>query len=153
MCLATLDEQTTILAKLKEWFAQGKMFTSVDIANAIKKEGNFIRNRNVASYLRDYCLTIATAEGYNYTYTPIDVTLQDGSVSIAFLYHPYWADTGEYTDTNQKAYSPQDVNKQTHGSIPQFGNTNTDDNTDLMKKSIDTYAYLNNLRKQRDASA
>lgn len=157
MCLASLDEQTIIRTKLEEWFARGDMFTSVDIANDIKKDGHFIRNRNVASYLRESCLDDAAEAGYVYIYKYIRVTLENGQEAGAFLYMPYMADPSDYVNTSQVALKPSDVTPQaTDQSVVADEEEGTDADEvaapDPIKKSIDTYSYLNNLRRGKNAS-
>lgn len=94
-----------VVEKVIENFVNNElMFTSVDIANAIKKGGSWISNREVAKYLReeyDWMLC-------GYEKTIIRVT--DGK--IATLYHPCCCDPINYCDTDKHALTPNEVDCQ-----------------------------------------
>ena len=105
--MCTVDEQIIIGKETRVWMKAGKMFTSVDIGNALKEKGEFIRNRDVASYLRGAYLTVAVWAGANYEKTPIDVTLDSGVTMEASLYHPAGMDPANYIDRSQKALPPR----------------------------------------------
>jgi hypothetical protein len=104
--MCSVDEQITISNEVKVWMRDNKLFTSVDIGNALKEKGNFIRNRDVASYLRGAFQTVATWAGVSYVQTPIDVILENGGTAEASLYYPFGADPTEYTARSQKALPP-----------------------------------------------
>ena len=67
---------TTIEAKVDEFVNDNKGFTSVDIGNAIKTDGTWIANREVAAWLRRW-----TAPG-NYGVTKVNVDLPDGGTAF-----------------------------------------------------------------------
>lgn len=90
---------------LKQAIKNKSMFTSVDIANKIKRAGVWVRNREVADYLRNYNFPA------NYESTLIDVTVKDNGSSYvtgATLYYPDGADPDMYVETEQEAISYDD---------------------------------------------
>lgn len=89
--------------KVEEYVNRNEAFTSVDIANAIKIEGTWIRNREVAAWLRHNLLNIT---GNNYQRTLVDV----GQGRQASLYHPFFFDSSNYIGQNQNALNPDDFN-------------------------------------------
>jgi len=84
----------TIEAKVNAKIQNNDMFTSVDVSNEIKTEGEWARNRDVAAYLRQLALPVM------YSKTVIDV---NNSQSQATLYYAIGADTDEYKGANQTA--------------------------------------------------
>lgn len=104
--MCTADEERIIRTVVVEALHRKMMFTSVDIANDIKLSGNWIRNHVVASYLRTNVLSICWDLGISYTTTLIPVTLENGDVTQAYLYHPFDTDASEYTDRHQRALDP-----------------------------------------------
>ena len=102
-----------IQEEVERFIENDELFTSVDIANAIKR-GNAteapqkIRNREVASFLRSETLPIALQLGKNYEATPIPVQIASGAIVQATLYHPYGADVQEYDKTSQTAITPDE---------------------------------------------
>jgi antitoxin component of MazEF toxin-antitoxin module/pterin-4a-carbinolamine dehydratase len=79
------------------------MFTSVDISNAIKEDGTWIMNRDVATFLRRYDFS-----NDSYERTVIVVT-PNGKTARATLYHPDYADPSNYVKTNQKTLKKAEV--------------------------------------------
>ena len=102
---------TTIQAKVDEFVAATKGFTSVDIANAIKTDGEWIGNREVAAWLRRW-----TPPG-NYGITKVEVELADGSTARAGIYLPDTMAVKDYTATAQEAMTP-DQFEALHGFNP-----------------------------------
>jgi hypothetical protein len=92
-----------IFNKALEFTTKGKQFTSVDVANAIKGDGVWVRNREVAAFLRENIFKVDST----YTKEVIDVTLPNGATAEATLYKPKWRDSGDYTDRSQKASPPK----------------------------------------------
>ena len=81
-----------IEAKVKEFVAGVKSFTSIDIANEIKKGGHWVRNRDVAKWLR---------EEFQYLwdgYTKKIIDVDDGYEAI--LYYSHLIDPDEYVTTD-----------------------------------------------------
>ena len=102
---------TTIQAKVDEFVAATKGFTSVDIANAIKTDGEWIGNREVAAWLRRW-----TPPG-NYGITKVEVELADGGTARAGIYLPDTMAVKDYTATSQEAMTP-DQFEALHGFNP-----------------------------------
>lgn len=89
-----------------------KGFTSVDICNAIKTEGTWISNRDVAKWLRNW------APPSNYGITKITVQVVDtGKTAQAGVYLPDTLSVSDYTSTAQEAMTP-DAFKALHGVDP-----------------------------------
>ena len=92
--------------KVYGFVATGEAFTSVDVANAIKRDGEWVRNREVASWLRSDFLQSPTVANGDYVQTMIDV----GQGYRANLYHPFHFDVTNYAGKNQKALNPDEFN-------------------------------------------
>jgi hypothetical protein len=90
-----------------------KGFTSVDIANAIKTEGTWVRNREVASWLRNWTPPVG------YSVTKISVS-QGSDVRQASVYIPNTLAIKDYAETSQDAITPSEF-ETLHGKKP-FGN-------------------------------
>jgi len=89
----------TIQAQFEKFVAADAMFTSVDIGNAIKENGTWVKNSDVSIWLRNNALTIAT----NYCSTLIDVL---NGTQKTFLYHPAGTNPDDYQTRNQAALPP-----------------------------------------------
>jgi len=100
-----MNKEKLIQNKVETFVKNEKMFTSVDIANAVKNDGEWVRNIEVASWLREnfYKQDIFL----EYRTEPIDVC--NGSRS-ATLYLPEWADSDNYGNRDQTPLTPGDVN-------------------------------------------
>lgn len=96
---------TIIEAKFLEFVNKDSMFTSVDIANAIKKDGNWVRNSEVAKWLRSNALSVAP----NYLAAKINVANNQHRAS---LYYPSMNNPDDYKDRDQVALPPP------HASVP-----------------------------------
>jgi hypothetical protein len=107
--MCTPAEAIKIRTEVGGWMQRGKMFTSVDIANALKQRGDWVRNRTVADYLRQNVVGFAPQYGCKYTKSTIDVQLPNGSYTEATLYHPAGSSPSVYTRTAQKALSPDEA--------------------------------------------
>jgi hypothetical protein len=110
--------------KVCEFVTKNLMFTSVDIANSIKKD-IWIRNSEVASWLRDHFV----AKFPVYTMTRIPV--MNGQF-LANLYYLIGANPDDYQDRNQTALSP------TVSSNPQVQQSSTNVCTDEKIISADS---------------
>ena len=92
---------TTIQAKVDEFVADSKGFTSVDIANAIKTDGTWVGNRDVAKFLRNWTPPL------NYGITRVTVQVADtGDTAQAGVYLPDNQSVSDYTATSQEAMTP-----------------------------------------------
>lgn len=108
--MCTVDEEKVIKMVVEEMLQQGRMFTSVDVGNRIKLSGTWISNHEVASYLRDNVITVASNLQISYIQTLIPVTLKDGSTRLATLYHHVADNPNDYKERNQKALNPIEAN-------------------------------------------
>ena len=87
---------------VREFVTGGKMFTSVDVGNEVKKAGTWIRNRDVASELRHLFRSgDSVFDGYDMARIAVD-----GGASTATLYLPCGSDPEDYKERNQKALGP-----------------------------------------------
>lgn len=102
---------TLIENKVNEFVDDEKGFTSVDICNAIKTDGTWIRNRDVASWLRSWVPPVG------YAVSRLSVTLLDGSVAQASVYLPNTMCVADYTETSQTAMTPAEFESM-HGIDP-----------------------------------
>lgn len=104
-------DNTIIADKVQVYVNAGVGFTSVDIANAIKIDGTWVRNRDVAQWLRNWLPPV----GYGVTKTT--VSLPGGNLVQASVYLPSTLSVGDYTTTAQVALTPVDF-KALHGLDP-----------------------------------
>ena len=98
--------------KVTAFVGDTKGFTSVDIANAIKTEGTWVRNREVASWLRNWTPPVG------YSVTKISVS-QGSNVAQASVYIPNTLAITDYVNTQQDAMTPGEFEAM-HGKKP-FG--------------------------------
>ena len=70
---------------VNQFVSDAKLFTALDVSNKVKEEFPFAKHREVREDVRDLYNTLMVSMGY--TRTPIKVTLSDGSVAEALLYH------------------------------------------------------------------
>jgi len=89
--------------KVKEFIGSNKMFTSVDIANSIKQDKVWIKNSDVASFLRANIVQLSSGQ-----YNKILVDVLGGSKK-ANLYYPIGTDPFDYKDLDQVALTPVDI--------------------------------------------
>jgi hypothetical protein len=99
-----MNNETLILNKAVELIKDQKMFTSVDLANAIKKDGNWIRNIEVASWLRENYRKLD--EFLEYKTTPIQVCSNTRS---ATLYFPEGSNPDLYSNRDQEPLTQVEV--------------------------------------------
>lgn len=95
---------TTIREKVDEYVSKHALFTSVDIANAIKKDGVWIRNRYVRDWLRSNIESDPLLD--EYTTAPIRC-----NGSRATLYLPLLANPDDYKERDQRPLTPDEVKK------------------------------------------
>lgn len=95
---------TTIKTKVQEFVSRQEMFTSIDISNAIKTDGIWIKSREVAEWLRNNFSDVSVFGDYAQTSIPVC-----GGRSDAALYHPLMSDVVNYTNRDQRALTPDDV--------------------------------------------
>lgn len=128
MCSTSDRESQTIQTKVEDFVQQNEAFTSVDIANAIKTDGTWIRNRVVARWLRH------EFHESNYEITSID--LDNGQ--SANLYHPSFMDAENYDARGQKAMTPAEF-KQLHPDTD-IDNSDSSQNSSSRSSSVNSSA-------------
>lgn len=95
---------TSIKNKVQEFILRNEMFTSVDISNAIKSEGIWIKNREVAEWLRTNFSDASIFGDYART----SILVCNGATE-ASLYHPHMSDIAKYANREQRTLTPDDV--------------------------------------------
>ncbi len=88
-----------IEAKVSEFVGKNAMFTSVDIGNSIKKDGTWLKNSEVAKWLRNNVTSLHSS------YASTKISVMQGQ-HTATLYHPASSDPDDYQDRDQQAFSP-----------------------------------------------
>lgn len=112
----TNKEKTVILHSVLTTFVVKEMsFTSNEIANHAKRLGIWIRNRDVAAYLRENIHKVGDTYGCIYRITVIDV-----DHTTAALYHPSHVCHTAYLARDIKAITPDEFEAM-HG-VPAFEN-------------------------------
>lgn len=94
----------SVQEKVTEFIKEDKMFTSVDIANAVKLEGLWVRNTEVRDWLQENFGNKALFG----TYVISQISVCNGS-SMASLYHPALLNPSDYVDRNQRPLTPDEV--------------------------------------------
>jgi hypothetical protein len=102
------NNATIVENKVKTLITNKEMFTSVDISNAIKEDGIWIRCREVASVLRQHDFSMDD-------YARTSITVANGRQ--ASLYHPDYADPSNYTKTNQRTIAKSEVDKKNPATL------------------------------------
>jgi hypothetical protein len=90
---------------LREFMDRKALFTSIDIANEVKRRGTWIPNRDVALYMRQHA---PLASGGDYLMTLTTCFLKDGRSVPAYVYHPVGTFATEYREIAQSAMSPRE---------------------------------------------
>lgn len=81
-----MNKKDIIENTVKDFLSNEKLFTALDITNVVKKTIPYIRHSEVKEEIKE--LYKFVIPNYDYTKTLIQVTLKDGTVANAFLYHP-----------------------------------------------------------------
>lgn len=71
---------------ISDFIQNDMLFTALDVTNKVKETMPFSRHREVRDLVRSSFHTNIESAGY--ARTPVNVTLNDGSVTEALLYHP-----------------------------------------------------------------
>ena len=106
-----MSNDTTIAAKVDEFVGEELAFTSVDVANSIKADGTWIRNREVAAWLRRWTPVLG------YCISRVTVSLESGATTQAAVYLPVSKSVADYVETAQRAMTPAEF-EQIHGYDP-----------------------------------
>lgn len=99
-----MNKQDLIQKKVQEYISKEEMFTSVDISNAIKENGDWISNRDVRDWLKSNFSSDPMFSNYDRT----SITVCNDSVA-ATLYHPAYKLAEDYEPRNQHALTPSEV--------------------------------------------
>jgi hypothetical protein len=99
-----MQYHATVLEKVTEAIKEERMFTSVDIANAVKSEGLWVHNREV----RDWLLENFSDKTIFGDYIISQIFVCNGS-SVASLYHSGLSDPNDYMERNQAPLTPDEV--------------------------------------------
>lgn len=101
-----MDKNQIIRETVKEFVENEKLFTSVDIGNAVKRKNLSmdVRNREVAAWLRKNTPTDDILQDYD----TVPISVNNGQ-HTATLYFPHWADPEDYASRDQKALGPDDI--------------------------------------------
>jgi hypothetical protein len=90
---------------LREFTDRKALFTSIDVANEVKRRGTWIPNRDVALYMRQHVLL---ASGGDYLMTLTTCFLKGGRSVPAYVFHPVGTFATEYWEIAEAAMSPQE---------------------------------------------
>lgn len=88
-----------------DYMLQGKMFTSLDIANQAKADGHQIRNCQVGNWLVENAIRIAKVNSHLYNQSLIRVDSRAVGMTLAYVYHHYIDDSDDYLDRDQNPKS------------------------------------------------
>lgn len=100
------DLDCVVRDTLQEFLDDDFLFTGLDVSNKVKETLPFARHSKVSDLVRQYFVSIIEPSGY--AKTPIKVTLKDGSVRTALLYHPLadaWDLDAKYDDQKRAQVS------------------------------------------------
>lgn len=116
------EQKEMIMRSVVQSFCiNGRMFTSVEVANHLKRLGVWVRNKHVGEYLRENVHSISFEYGINYAKTNINVDgsgVNDGSNYIVCIcHHPIKLDPGKYRSRDLKAITPDEFEAR-HGVYP-----------------------------------
>ena len=109
-----------------------EMFTSVEVANGVKRLGFWMRNREVAEYMRINIVDIAKEYGVEYktSHIHVDSFGVDGKYyNCALCYHPILSDYRHYQSRDLKAITPDEFEAM-HGVSP-FGEDTVSGSPDI----------------------
>ncbi len=109
------EEKELIMKSVVSSFCVNRrMFTSVEIANHLKRLGVWIRNRYVGEYLRDNVYNIGNSYGIQYGQSTIHV---DGQHKAAICHHPTDMDANNYMSRDLEAITSSEFEMR-HGMSP-----------------------------------
>jgi hypothetical protein len=135
-----MTENDLIKAKIELFVNDQKMFTSINVANAIKKDGTWIRNSVVAEWLRENFELVNENLGDSYLISQIPV--RNGTLT-ANLYYPFFADTNNFNDRDAEAMTPDEFSKlhkytstDSRALPPLVSTTVKTDTTNVLSKNV-----------------
>ncbi len=85
--MSTLENK--VREVVKSLLDKDELFTALDVSNAVKVSMPLARHGEVRDFVRG--MYGAEMSAANYSRTPIEVILEDGSKTEALLYHPLYA--------------------------------------------------------------
>lgn len=80
--MATLEDNVRKI--VEDFVSTGVLFTALDVSNEVKKVMPFARHREIRDIVRGL---YSDMQSSGYSRTPIQVTLTDGTLQDALLYH------------------------------------------------------------------
>lgn len=102
---------------VNNYLALGLSFTSVDISNDFKRSGDWIRNSEVSTILKD----IINKTKSDYIMSNIKVKrAEDNNEVTAILYHLRTKSSQEYTNLEGKPMKPEDIIKSRKSRIKKY---------------------------------
>lgn len=119
-----MNKKDIIENTVKDFLSNEKLFTALDVTNAVKKTIPYIRHSEVKEEIKALYKFVIT--DYDYTKTLIQVTLKDGTVTNAFLYHPI-SDT---FDLDNK-YKNRSLLSQSQPALSQQSTKDEDENKEV----------------------
>ena len=127
-----MNYESTVLEKATKFIKDGKMFTSVDLANAVKLEGLWVRNREVKDWLHEHFDDQDLFVGYTISQIPVC----SGS-AFASLYHPLQASPDHYLDRNLRPLTPDEVRTIAKTKVGTVKDSQQADLNDILPDPID----------------
>lgn len=99
-------KEQVIRETIERFVKSEKLFTSVDVGNAIKRQtlSMDIRNKEVAAWLRKNISIDPSLQDYD----TVPISVNNGQ-HTATLYFPHWANPEDYISRDQKALGPDDI--------------------------------------------
>jgi len=102
------NKMVVLRAVVTGWIIAEKAFTSVELCNHMKRLGIWIRNREVAEFLRENVESIASEYGVYSDKTLISVDVKNKFGATAYLYHVVGYDHTVYNGRDLKAITPEE---------------------------------------------
>ena len=104
-----LNTKIKLEALVVKMMSEGKSFTSLDIANIVKDDGIWVRNTEVAIWLRKNAITIGCKNSKSYNQSLIIVDSSVVGFTHTYLYHHFETSPDEYLDRDQKPKNPNNL--------------------------------------------
>jgi len=123
-----MQYSASVLEKVAEFIKEDKMFTSVDIANAVKAEGLWVRNSEVRDWLQENFKDKIFLEGYIISQIPVC-----NGKSVASLYHPVLLNPNSYMDRDQRPLTPDEVKAIAKAKLGTIKDSAAPDIQDMLK--------------------